>query len=120
MSEEQPAKTSSQPAPNLLVDLGPLGVFLLTYWLAGVWIATGTFMVATLAALIWSRIKHGKVSILLMFSGVMVLFFGGLTILSVIGMAMLQRRWHVQGDGPDAMPPCAQPGLGCMRFISGP
>ncbi len=80
MTQEQPAKAAAQTAPNLLVDLGPLGIFLLTYWLAGVWVATGAFMVATLAALIWSKLKHGKISVLLMFSGVMVLFFGGLTI----------------------------------------
>ena len=78
--EPQTPKAQTQPAPNLLVDLGPLGVFLLTYWAAGVWIATGAFMAATLAAIIWSKLKHGKVSVLLMFSGVMVLFFGGLTI----------------------------------------
>ncbi|MEY5008413.1 MAG: hypothetical protein RL764_1729 [Pseudomonadota bacterium] len=68
------------PPPNLIVDLGPLVLFLLTYWLANVWVATGVFMVATLGALIWSKIKHGSVSVLLMFSGVMVLVFGGLTI----------------------------------------
>jgi intracellular septation protein len=78
--EPQTPKAQAQAAPNLLVDLGPLGVFLLTYWAAGVWIATGAFMAATLAAIIWSKLKHGKVSVLLMFSGVMVLFFGGLTI----------------------------------------
>ncbi len=68
------------PPQNLIVDLGPLVLFLLTYWLANVWVATGVFMVATLGALIWSKIKHGSVSVLLMFSGVMVLVFGGLTI----------------------------------------
>ncbi len=68
------------PAPNLLVDLGPLAVFLFTYWLVNVWVATGAFMVATLAALIWSKLRHGSISALLMFSGVMVLFFGGMTI----------------------------------------
>jgi len=78
--EPQTTTAPAQPAPNLLVDLGPLGAFLLTYWAAGVWVATGAFMAATLAAIIWSKLKHGKVSVLLMFSGVMVLFFGGLTI----------------------------------------
>ncbi len=68
------------PPPNLLVDLGPLAVFLLTYWLINVWVATGAFMVATLAALIWSKLRHGSISVLLMFSGVMVLFFGAMTI----------------------------------------
>jgi len=37
-------------------------------------------LLATLAALIWSKLRHGSVSVLLMFSGVMVLFFGALTI----------------------------------------
>jgi RsiW-degrading membrane proteinase PrsW (M82 family) len=32
-------------------------------------------------------------------------FFGGLTILSLIGMAMLQRRWHAEEPEPDAPPP---------------
>ena len=68
------------PPQNLIVDLGPLFLFLLTYWLANVWVATGVFMLATLSALIWSKLKHGSVSVLLMFSGVMVLVFGGLTI----------------------------------------
>ncbi len=68
------------PPPNLIVDLGPLAVFLLTYWLINVWVATGAFMVATLAALIWSKLRHGSISVLLMFSGVMVLFFGAMTI----------------------------------------
>ncbi len=75
-----PSPDNKPAAPNLLVDLGPLGIFLLTYWATNVWIATGAFMAATAGAIIWSRLKHGKVSVMLMFSGVMVLFFGGLTI----------------------------------------
>jgi len=78
MSEQ--TKDTKPPAQNPLVDLGPLAVFLLCYWLTNVWIATGAFMLATLSALIWSQLRHGRVSALLMFSGVMVLLFGGLTI----------------------------------------
>ena len=78
MSEQ--TKDTKPPAQNPLVDLGPLAVFLLCYWLTNVWIATGAFMLATLSALIWSKLRHGRVSALLMFSGVMVLLFGGLTI----------------------------------------
>ena len=79
MTTPPPAK-DTPPPPNLWVDLGPLGVFLLAYWLTNVWVATIAFMLATLAALIWSKLRHGSVSALLMFSGVMVLFFGGMTI----------------------------------------
>jgi intracellular septation protein len=80
MTTPPPAKGKAPP-PNLWIDLGPLAVFLLTYWLANVWVATLAFMLATLSALIWSKLRHGSVSALLMFSGVMVLFFGGMTIL---------------------------------------
>ena len=74
------ATKQASPPPNLWVDLGPLALFLLAYWLTNVWVATGVFMLATLSALIWSKLRHGSVSVLLMFSGVMVLLFGGLTI----------------------------------------
>ena len=80
MTTPPSSQADKAPPPKLIVDLGPLGIFLLAYWLTNVWIATGAFMLATLAALIWSKLRHGSVSVLLMFSGVMVLFFGALTI----------------------------------------
>ena len=67
---------------KLLLDLGPLLVFFLAYWLTGKQIirATALFMAATVIAMILSRIKAGRISPMLWFSGVMVLGFGGLTI----------------------------------------
>jgi intracellular septation protein len=67
---------------RLLLDLGPLLIFFLAYWLTGknIIAATGVFMAATAAAMIFSRIRVGRVSPMLWFSGVMVLGFGGLTI----------------------------------------
>jgi len=67
---------------RLLLDLGPLLVFFVAYWLTGknIILATGLFMAATVAAMIFSRIKAGRISPMLWFSGVMVLGFGGLTI----------------------------------------
>jgi len=67
---------------KLLLDLGPLLVFFVAYWLTGknIILATGLFMAATVAAMIFSRITVGRVSPMLWFSGVMVLGFGGLTI----------------------------------------
>ena len=71
---------------RLLVDLGPLLVFFVANYLAPVpdalriFVATGAFMVAMLAAIIFTQARYGRVSPLLLFSGVMVLVLGGLTI----------------------------------------
>jgi intracellular septation protein len=67
---------------RLLLDLGPLLVFFVAYWLTGknIILATGVFMAATASAMVFSRIKIGRISPMLWFSGVMVLGFGGLTI----------------------------------------
>jgi intracellular septation protein len=67
---------------KLLLDLGPLLAFFIAYWLTGknIIVATGLFMAATVAAMLFSRISTGRVSPMLWFSGVMVLGFGGLTI----------------------------------------
>ncbi len=76
---------------RLGIDFGPLIVFFLANmmarrfmpWLpAGkeVFVATGAFMVATLLAMIGSRVLGGAVSKMLLFSGIMVLAFGGMTL----------------------------------------
>ncbi len=80
MSVEIEQKPAAHHGPGPLVDLGPLILFILAYWWKGVFLATGVFMLATAAALIWSKLRYGKVSALLMFSGIMVMVFGGLTI----------------------------------------
>ena len=80
------AKTEPQGAGKLLIDLGPLLIFFLANFLAPVsagmkiYVATGAFMVAMVAAIIFSALHYGRVSPLLWFSGVMVLVLGGLTI----------------------------------------
>jgi intracellular septation protein len=71
---------------KLLIDLGPLLVFFLVNFLAPVspltkiFVATGAFMVAMLAAVAFSAIRYRNVSPLLWFSGVMVVILGGLTL----------------------------------------
>lgn len=73
-------------ASRLLVDIGPLLVFFLVNFLAPVpgplkiFVATGAFMAAMIAALVFSAIRYRYVSPLLLFSGVMVVVLGGLTI----------------------------------------
>lgn len=71
---------------RLLIDIGPLLVFFLVNFLAPVpsaikiFVATGAFMAAMVAALVFAAIRYRYVSPLLLFSGVMVVILGGLTI----------------------------------------
>jgi intracellular septation protein len=82
-----PAKPKGPGAlGRLAIDLGPLVVFFATNALAPVsetfriFYATGAFMAAMLAAMIWSQLRYKHISPLLLFSGVMVLILGGITI----------------------------------------
>lgn len=71
---------------RLAIDLGPLLVFFAVNFLgssfgpAKIFVATGAFMVAMMAALIFSAVRYKHISPLLLFSGVMVVILGGLTI----------------------------------------
>ena len=78
------AKTEPKQEPGtggrLLIDLGPLLVFFVVNYLSGIFAATGAFMAAMMAAMIVSQVRYKHVSPLLWFSGVMVLFMGGITL----------------------------------------
>ena len=80
------AKAEPSAGSRLLVDIGPLLIFFLTNYLAPVpgplkiFVATGAFMAAMIAAMIYSQIRYAKISPLLLFSGVAVIILGGLTI----------------------------------------
>lgn len=71
---------------RLLVDFGPIGVFFVANALAGgskvqqVMTATAAFMAATAVAMLVSRVKLGRISPMLWLSGLLVLVFGGLTL----------------------------------------
>jgi intracellular septation protein len=89
------AKAEPHGAAKLLIDLGPLLVFFLVNFLAPVpavlriFVATGAFMVAIIAAMLFSAIRYRRISPLLWFSGVMVLVLGGLTI-------VLHQEWIIK------------------------
>ena len=80
------SKAEPQGGARLLIDLGPLLVFFLVNFLAPVppavkiFVATGAFMFAMIAAMLFSAIRYRRISPLLWFSGVMVVVMGGLTI----------------------------------------
>lgn len=66
---------------QLLFDLLPVVLFFVAYKLAGIYVATGVLIVAVLAQTLVSWIRHRKVSPMLLTSAVLVLVFGGLTLL---------------------------------------
>jgi intracellular septation protein len=66
---------------KMLVELAPLAVFFTINFLTkNIILATSVFMVATIAALVTSRMLFGQVPIMPLVSGVLVLLFGGLTV----------------------------------------
>ena len=84
---EAAAATAQPSGPaRLLIDLGPLLVFFVANAFAPVpgaariFVATGAFMVAMIAAMLFSAIRYRHISPLLWFSGIMVVVLGGLTI----------------------------------------
>jgi intracellular septation protein len=66
---------------QFLVDLLPVIAFFVAYKLAGIFVATAVLIVGVLAQTAVSWIRHRKVSGMLLTSAVLVLIFGGLTLL---------------------------------------
>ena len=96
MSEPETQIAETRPKSgwlNVAIDYGPLIVFLASYYLfapdgedsVGTLLAivksTGAFIVAAIAALIGSKLLTGQVSKMLMLSTVLIVGFGGMTIL---------------------------------------
>ena len=91
MSDNE-SKQAASSWLNVAVDYGPLLVFLGVYkWqspadpnpvgeLAAIIYGTGAFMVAAVAALLFSKFRLGKVSPMLWFSTALIVGFGSLTI----------------------------------------
>jgi intracellular septation protein len=81
-SEQRKASTGAK----LAIDLGPLLVFFLVNGFAPVpdvlkiFYATGAFMAAMIVAMVISQIRYRHISPMLLFSGVMVMVLGGITL----------------------------------------
>ncbi len=88
------AKQTKSGMSQLLVDLGPVIVFVLTYNIAnriegdantagnGIFWATGAYMVATAIALTYAKLKQDRVPPLLIGTAAIVIVFGVLTLAS--------------------------------------
>lgn len=89
MSDEVPAKNGPTGPYQLLIDLGPVGLFVIASNVLGrlpetkdnaIFIATAIFIAATLAAIAYCRWKIGRIPPVLIVVGVLVVAFGGLTL----------------------------------------
>lgn len=73
-------KKKPSPLARLAFDLGPLIIFFGVFEKFGIYAATGAFMVAVIAALVIGYMREGKLSPMPLFTAVLVLIFGGLTL----------------------------------------
>jgi intracellular septation protein len=77
---ETTQKPQLNPLLKLVLDLGPLLLFFFANARFGIFAATGTFMVAVIAALIVSYVITRHLPIMPVVTAVIVLVFGGLTL----------------------------------------
>lgn len=85
------AKPQHKPGANqLLIDLGPIAVFVVAFNILqrmestkenAVYIATAIFIVSTLLAIGYCKLKQGRIPPVLIVTGVLVTCFGGLTLI---------------------------------------
>jgi intracellular septation protein len=87
LATAKPAKPGG--ANQLLIDLGPIIVFVVAFNVLqridavkdnAVYISTAIFIVATLAAIGYCKFKQGRIPPVLIVTGVIVIAFGGLTL----------------------------------------
>jgi intracellular septation protein len=79
-SAKDEERRAENPFLRLALDLGPLILFFAINAFYGIFIATGFFMVAIVAALITSRVLTGKFAKMPLVTAAMVIVFGGLTL----------------------------------------
>jgi len=66
---------------KFLFDLFPVILFFIVFKTLGIYAATAAAIIATLAQIGWVKFKHGKVDGMLIASGVIIVVFGGATLL---------------------------------------
>jgi intracellular septation protein len=81
MSEPTSERAPLNPMIKLVLDLGPLVLFFVANSRWGIFAATAVFMVAVLAALIVSYVITRRLPIMPMVTAVIVVVFGGLTLI---------------------------------------
>ena len=67
---------------KLLMDFFPIALFFVAFKLAGIYVATGVAMAATLVQIAWLHFKHGQVEPMQWMSLGIITVFGGATLLT--------------------------------------
>lgn len=65
---------------NIFFDLFPLFLFFIAYKFLGIYAATGVAIAATIAQVVYTRIKHKEFQIIQVVTCVMIIVFGGMTL----------------------------------------
>jgi intracellular septation protein len=65
---------------KFLFDLFPIILFFIAFKFFDIYVATGVAMAATIAQIIYAKIRHGKVEKMLIISGVLITVFGSATL----------------------------------------
>jgi intracellular septation protein len=76
----QSPQSGAALATKLVIELGPLLVFFGVNAAAGIYAATGAFMVVTVIALVVAKWRYGKLPVMPLVGGAVVLVFGTLTL----------------------------------------
>ncbi len=79
-AEEEIPEISSEQLIKLALEMGPLIVFFITNWNAGIFWGTGFFMIATAIALTISQMKYGRIPLMPLVTGIFLFVFGSLTL----------------------------------------
>lgn len=66
---------------KFLFDLFPVILFFITFKYSGIFAATAVAIIATIAQIIYVKLRHGKVDNMLLLSGIIITVFGGATLL---------------------------------------
>jgi intracellular septation protein len=77
LSKKQKEKVSMK----VFFDLFPVILFFVAFKLSDIFIATATAIGATIAMIIYSKVRHGKVEKILMINGLVISILGGITLL---------------------------------------
>ncbi len=80
MSDSNVATPKINPLLKLALDIGPLALFVIANAKLGIFVATGSFMAAVVAALLVSYAMTGQWPIMPVVTAIVVLVFGGLTL----------------------------------------
>ncbi len=105
------------PWIKLLIEAGPLAAFFAAYSMYGIMAATAVFMVAIVIAVVAAFVLERRVPVLPLFSAVIVLVFGGLTLYLDNATFIYMKPTIINGLFGLALLVGLATGRGLMRYV---